>query len=201
MIVKLFTGPLNYNVSNLYQKDESEYIIGVDQGCKLLIENGITIDLALGDFDSLSESDDEILSKHSKSIKKFESVKDYTDTFLALKEALELNHTEIVIFGGIGKRFDHTFANLNLLKLGNIKMINDTTEMYMLDPGTYEIENAHKFISFFAIEDVENLTLNGFKYELDNIRLDIDDPLCISNEGSGTLSFSKGLLLVVSVND
>ena len=65
MIIKIFTGPLNYDIMNLYSKDESEFIIGVDQACSLLIENNIAIDLALGDFDSLS-IDLSIVKKNAK---------------------------------------------------------------------------------------------------------------------------------------
>ena len=64
MIIKIFTGPLNYDVKKLYQKDEFEYIIGVDQGCEMLLSNNIDIDFALGDFDSI---DSEVYKKiHNK---------------------------------------------------------------------------------------------------------------------------------------
>ena len=66
---------------------------------------------------------------------------------------------------------------------------------------SYEIENEFKYISFFAIEDVSNLTLKGFKYELKDIQLSTEDPLCISNENEGRLSFKEGLLLVVHQNE
>ena len=49
MIIKIFTGPLNYDISQLYSKDVDEYIIGVDQGCSQLLEQSINIDMAIGD--------------------------------------------------------------------------------------------------------------------------------------------------------
>ena len=201
MIIKIFTGPLNYNIKNLYKEESAEFIIGVDQGCQLLLEAGIDIDLAIGDFDSVSKNIFDKIVEQSKKTIVLNSVKDYTDTFLAVKEALKIEHTEIQIYGGIGKRFDHTFANVNLLKLGNIKIINNDSIMYMLDPGTYEIMNKHKYISFFSIEDVVGLTLEGFKYPLKEVYLDTDNPLCISNEGEGNLSFTDGLLLVILQNE
>ena len=72
--------------------------------------------------------------------------------------------------------------------------------MYMLDPGSYEIENSFRYISFFAIEDIKDLTLKGFKYEIINVDLSTENPLCISNELQGSLNFEKGLLLVVHQN-
>jgi thiamine pyrophosphokinase len=71
----------------------------------------------------------------------------------------------------------------------------------MLDPGEYEIENKFKYISFFAIEDVKDLTIKGFLYELNNIDLSTEDPLCISNELEGSISFKEGLLLVIHQNE
>ena len=197
MIIKIFTGPNNYDISSLYNKDNDEYIIGVDIGAYLLASKKIEIDLSIGDFDSVNNNELEIIKKYSKEIKKFEEKKDYTDTYLAIKIALSMEYDEIVIYGGTGGRFDHGFANMNLLKLGKISIVSNDIMMYMLDPGKYEIENKFKYISFFAIEDVLELTLKGFKYELNNIKLSTEDPLCISNELARSVSFKEGLLLVV----
>lgn len=201
MIIKIFTGPLNYDVKSLYEKEEKEYIIGVDQACKYLLDNNIKIDLALGDFDSLEEGYLDKIKSSSRTTKIYDSVKDYTDTFLAINEALSIPHSEIIVYGGLGKRFDHSYANLNLLKLGNITLQNNDTKMYVLNPGSYYIENKFKYVSFFGIEDVFNLTLQGFKYDVFNKTLEVDDPICISNEGSGAVSFSAGLLLVIEQKD
>lgn len=197
MIVKIYTGPLNYTLSNLYNKQDNEYNIGVDQGCKFLLENDIHINLALGDFDSLDNELYNLIKENAEKLHKLNVIKNHTDTYIAVKEALLLEPEEIIIYGGLGKRIDHTIANINLLKLGNITMVNDETIMYLIEPGKHIIKNKHKYISFFSIEDIKNLSLDGFKYPLNNIELDIDDPLCISNEGEGVVTFTEGLLLVI----
>ncbi len=197
MIIKIFTGPNNYDISSLYNKEDNEYIIGVDIGAYLLAVSNINIDLSIGDFDSVDNNQFELIKKQSKEVKIFEEKKDYTDTYLALQTALSMDYDEIVIYGGTGGRFDHGFANMNLLKLGKVSIVSNDILMYMLDPGKYEIENKFKYISFFAIEDIKELFLKGFKYEINNIDLSTEDPLCISNEKEGTVSFKEGLLLVV----
>lgn len=197
MKIKIFTGPDNYDISSLYIKEDSEYIIGVDKGAIMLLEKGINIDMAIGDFDSINEKENSLLKETVKNIKKFSIDKDYTDTYLAVKEALKLNYDEIIIYGGIGQRVDHMLGNIALLKLGDITMLNNNTKMYILDPGEYEISGKYDYISFFAVEDVINLMLEGFKYTLKNYDLLIDDPLCISNKGNGQVSFEAGTLLVV----
>ena len=200
MIIKIFTGPNNYDLSSLYSKEKNEFIIGVDIGAYLLALDNIKIDLAIGDFDSVDSVEFELIKKHSNEIKKYDEKKDYTDTYLAIQVALSMEYDEIVIYGGTGGRFDHEFANMNILKLGKISIVSNDIMMYMLDPGSYEIENKFRYISFFAIEDIKDLTLKGFKYEISNIDLSTENPLCISNELQGSLNFKKGLLLVVHQN-
>ena len=78
---------------------------------------------------------------------------------------------------------------------------NDHVSMFVLRPGSYEIEPKRKYISFFALEDVKQLDLIGFKFQQRKYDLDRDDPLCVSNEGSGIVSFTKGLLLVVEQDE
>ena len=58
-----------------------------------------------------------------------------------------------------------------------------------------------KYISFFAIEDCYNLSIKGFKFSVNNYYLNTNDSLCVSNEGSGEIEFSKGKILVISSDD
>lgn len=197
MIVKIFAGPLNYDFKKVYKRDEEEFIVGVDHGALLCMQNNLPIDLAIGDFDSVTESEYLQIKEYAKETKKYKTRKDYTDLYLAIEDILELNFNKIVIYGAMGGRFDHSFANLSLLRLGSISIVTEEAIMYALHPGTHRIKNKHKYISFFALEDVPDLTLRGFLYEKRNFELFVDDPLCISNEKEGVVSFSEGLLLVI----
>ncbi len=201
MIVKLFINPLNYSLDRLYTKEENEYLIGVDKGAYHALKHGIELDLAIGDFDSTDETETAYIKKHAKVVKTHKARKDETDSYLAIKEALRLNPEEIIVYGGIGSRLDHTYANIALLKQGTIVFMNDKNKMYMLSPGQYDIKNTQTYISFFAIEDVVKLSLTGFSYAITDYDLAVDDPLCVSNKGSGTVSFDEGLLLVMESSD
>ena len=201
MIVKIFTKPLNYSIDKIYKKDLNEYLIGVEDGAFYAHSQNLELDLVIGDFDSIDKAKLEIVEKHAKKVKQFPIKKDYTDTYLAIKEALKLDVSSIIIYGGIGERFDHSYANILLLKLGPVTIQTDREKIYLLDPGHYEIENAFENISFFALEAVRNLSLYEFSYPLDKYDLDIDDPLCISNKGSGSIRFTKGLLLVIESSE
>jgi len=197
----IFTGPKNYNIQQLFQKNDGDYVIGADQGALFLAELGIHFDLAIGDFDSVLPSDIELIKKHADTFKEFPIKKNFTDTFLAVQEAWNQGAVEIVLYGGVGQRFDHTYANVLLLEMGNITMVNDSLKMYVLSPGTYDILNSYQYVSFFAVEDVKNLSLQGFLYDVEDITLPVGDPLCVSNQQEGTVSFTNGKLLVIHQNE
>lgn len=196
MKCNIVTGPNDYDLKKIYTVDDT-YTIGADIGAYMLSKCEIKFNLALGDFDSVTPFELDQIRRYADEILEYPIKKDKTDTFLAIEEALKRGFTDITIYGGLGKRMDHTFANLMLLKLGDIKIITEHEIMYVLDPNTYEINNTYKYVSFFALEDVKDLTLHGFEYELENYDLSVDDPLCISNKGKGTLSFTEGSLLVI----
>ena len=201
MIVKIFAAPLTYDIAKVYKKDVEEFIIGVDHGALFLVRNNMPIDLAIGDFDSVNETEFEEIKAVAKETKRYRQRKDYTDLYLAIEEVLEMSYHRIIIYGGMGGRFDHSYANLQLLKLGSISIVTEDAILYALQPGTHRIRNKYKYISFFALEDIFDLSIRGFKYEKINFELYIDDPLCISNEKEGVVSFSEGLLMVIHQNE
>ena len=201
MICHVFTGPTDYTISTYYKIKENELVIGVDQGAYYLAKNQFKMDLAIGDFDSVSTEEFNLIKQYAKTIRTFAVKKDYTDTRLAIDEAFVLGYDTIKLYGGVGKRFDHSYANMQLLRLGNIEIINDSTKMYVLHPGKHYIQNEFPYISFFALETVYHLQLQGFLYELKKDKLTTDDSLCISNQGSGTVTFHEGLLLVIEQRD
>lgn len=87
-----------------------DFIIAADGGWLACRKAGITPDLLLGDFDSLSTRPD------FPNILRVPVEKDDTDTMLAVKTGLERGETEFHIYGGMGgRRTDHTIANFQAL--------------------------------------------------------------------------------------
>ena len=62
-----------------------DYFVGVDRACLYLLELGLPLDLAVGDFDSVSELELDVIQSTAKSCKKASAEKNATDTELALK--------------------------------------------------------------------------------------------------------------------
>jgi len=80
-----------------------DYIIGVDAGTESLLEAGVKVDLAIGDFDSLKDKN---ILKGLKYLE-YPKDKDYSDTDLAVIKALSLNYDEIILTNMLGGRTDH----------------------------------------------------------------------------------------------
>jgi len=200
--IKIFIGPNDYDFKTVYFEEANEMIVGVDSGCEYLVHLDKEIDLAVGDFDSIDPKVFQVISGKCKHIIRLNEKKDMTDLAYALDYLYNhVNYRTIEIFGGISGRVDHFIANLNLMKKYRFSMRDNHHYMYILDKGTYQVDNFKKYISFFAIEDVYGLTLTGFKYPLDSYFLSTSDSLSVSNEGSGVVSFAKGKLLIIMSED
>lgn len=200
--IKVFTGPNNYDFNKMYFEEADQFIVGVDSGLQYLLDNNISIDLAVGDFDSLQQKFIDDVKKKSRQVIQLEKSKTMTDLAYAIDYLYNnMDYELIEIYGGIGGRIDHLLANMNLLKRFDLTFKDNQHYIYTLRKGKHKIENYHRYISFFALEDVYNLSLTGFKFELNSYYLSTSDSLCVSNEGSGELQFSKGKLLVISSDD
>ncbi|MBU0997113.1 MAG: thiamine diphosphokinase [Firmicutes bacterium] len=200
--IKIFSGPNNYTLSNVYYEETDELIVGIDSGLEYLIDSKIHIDLAIGDFDSIEKRYLDLLPNRAEKIIQLPAEKNMTDLAYAIDYLYNnFDYKSIEIYGGIGGRIDHLFANVNLLKRFQISFRDDQHLIFVLKKGKHKIEHYFKYISFFAIEDVFELNIKGFKYELDNYFLSTSDSVCVSNEGTGMVEFSKGRLMIVCSNE
>lgn len=176
----------------------NKYVIGIDKGTKLCLDNGIVPKMAVGDFDSVNKEEYNFISKNVKDIIKLNCIKDDTDTFHAISNIDKSDN--IIILGGIqGNRIEHFYANMKLFSIyPNLVIMDDFTKISLVKNNT-TVNESNSFYSFFAIEEVSNLILKGFKYPLNKYHLKVNDSLCISNElidSEGSISFTKGKLLL-----
>jgi thiamine pyrophosphokinase len=188
--------------------------VGVDRGVYTLLEKGIKPSIALGDFDSVTEEEFQIIEKKVDQIFRFSPEKDETDMELALSWALKKIPEKIRVFGATGGRLDHMFGNIQLLIQNNknkndveIEIIDRQNIIFLKSPGTYTLQKItdKKYISFIPISaEVKGLTLIGFKYPLTECHISLGSTLCISNElliDNGTFSFSEGILMIIRSTD
>ncbi len=184
------------NLKNLINLDEYT-IYACDNAVSELIKQNVTIDLAVGDFDSLENLD---VLKGIKTIK-LSKLKDDSDTSYALRHAYQMTN-DVILVGGIkGNRSDHFLANLFLLeKYPNLVIIDDTNKIKRLEKGTYPIKKEnYDYLSIFPLEDIK-ITLTGVVFSLIDEELSQYDVIGLSNEIKhkyATLDLSRGVILLI----
>lgn len=210
VIINIVSGSPSLEIS-LIDEYPSDLTIGVDFGAYRLIKDNKIVDIAFGDFDSISTDQFVKILNSCAQVLKFNAEKDKTDTELALSHAITLHPSIINLFGATGRRIDHFLSVINLFSLSlehNIllNIVDSFNKIYVLKPGHHIIEKTKfKYISFFGYNGcVSNLTLKGLKYELTNYLLTNSDSLCVSNEfndANAEISFTEGNLLIVESSD
>ncbi len=186
-----------------FNKKNYDTIIGADRGSLIAISNDIKLDIAIGDFDSVNEEEFNLIKKNSKRIIKLNPIKDTSDTNSAIK--LVKDYDEIYLLGGIGgNRIEHLFANIiDLINYPNLHIMNRYSLIEIINDSNYQIRNDYKFISFYSLDNNTIITLKGFKYNLDNYNLKMNDSLCLSNEiiDEPYLKLNGKLLVIYSKED
>ena len=190
------------------------YLIAADKGLEFFLHTGICPDMAVGDFDSLSDEGEEFLkSLENTEICRLRPEKDDSDTQSAVCRAAERGGKNIVLFGCLGTRLDHIFANMGLLVWGQQRGIRVSIHdrynyITMIESGTVLKRKGQfgKYVSFFSMGgDVLGLTLKGFKYPLNRHYLTVSDcGLTVSNEISeeeAEVTFDSGNLVMIMSRD
>ena len=197
----------------ILQSEETEFIIGVDKGLQFLYENEIKPDYIVGDFDSVPREIVEYYrTEENVPIREFNPVKDASDTEIALRLCLGLRRKEIYILGGTGNRIDHLWANIQCLNIalaaGSEAMILDShNRIRILEHGITltRAEAFGKYFSVFPLElPVEDFSISGAKYPLQNHLLSAGDSLCVSNECAEDevkISFVCGKVILMETRD
>ncbi|MBW5448160.1 thiamine diphosphokinase [Cohnella sp. CFH 77786] len=189
-----------------------DYLIGADSGAEFLVRHGIAPDLALGDFDSVPADRLTSISAASKDYLAVDPVdKDWTDTELALREALDRGYSRIRILGGLGSRFDHSLANVHLLRQafergGEAVLIDEHNEIRLCaDACRMNQDPRYPYVSLLPLTPVvTGVNLTGFRYPLNEATLTLGWSLGVSNvldAPSGTVSIREGQVLVIRSRD
>lgn len=211
-------GTISLTIAGEYLNNQIfDITIAVDNGLKTVDQLNISVDYIVGDFDSVAP---ELLLKYQNKakennsviIKKYNPIKDATDTQIAIELAIELNAEEIVILGATGTRIDHLLANIHLLYLPLVKnikafILDEHNKIYLLNRNTtlYKDQLYGPFISIQPFtENVKEVTLQGFKYPLLDRNMHIADSLGVSNElveSQANILLKAGILCVIESKD
>ena len=190
---------------NSYIKD-ADIIIGADKGSEYLYDYDMVPDLILGDFDSINEDKLKNIEDENVEVIKFPPEKDYTDTEIAIMEAMKRGADIIYLFGALGTRADHSLGNIGLIlttkkKGARLIIIDDNNKMYLADKKMTLHGAYGEIISFHAMSDVvRGLKIRGAKYNLDSYDMHMLDPRAVCNEfieNPIDIEFDSGELLII----
>lgn len=190
---------------------EADILIGSDRGALYLIQHGYTPHISMGDFDSVSTEELELIRASSLSFIECDPIyKDLTDTEMAFNWALDRQPEQIILLGALGTRFDHSLANVHLLRKGtelgiSCSIIDANNQILVINRKTSIERGSYSHISLLPLSlTVTGITLNGFQYPLQQATLETGQSLGISNiltEPKGFIEIESGLLLVIQSKD
>lgn len=183
-----------------------EIIICADKGAEYALYYGIKPDLIIGDMDSVNK---DILNQFKQAKIETASPENYTDTHLAVVRAMESGADDITMICATGIRNDHFIANVRLLITiheggATGRIIDDTNAIYLCTGNTWITDKKGMTLSLIAASDkVKGITLEGFKYPLNNFDAGMGWVTGISNElisNRAHVSVDSGMLFVFEVH-
>lgn len=190
--------------------EAGDYIIGADKGCDALYEYNIKPDLIIGDFDSAKK---EVINSFKNSgfdVITLNPEKDYADTYLAYEKAVEKGYKKVLFFGVTGTRMDHSLGNVGILMKAlnegiEAEIIDEHNRSFLINKKTILKGEYKETVSLIPLsEKVENVTIKGAKYTLDNYTMTLLEPRAICNEflhEDIEISFDSGIIMIIFPKD
>ena len=160
--------------SSLLPKNQDIYL-GVDGGCLKLLEQGLPLDIAVGDFDSISEVDFRKIQAQAKQVVQSVPEKNDTDLELALKTVFEdYPDAAVTVYGAFGGRLDHFLSNIFLPTdpdlapyMEQIQLVDEQNRLVSRPAGSHEIQPdpTMTYVGFMPVGE-GRLEITGAKYPL-----------------------------------
>lgn len=201
--------------------DDVQLVVAADGGARHAAPLGVTIDLWVGDGDSIDPADLAALAEAGVEIERSPADKDETDTELAIRAALARVTGGVIILGATGgPRIDHELANIALLAMPELERAARAAIIYTprstirllrgpavpdRRPATASVQGAPgdtvSLVPFGG--DAHGVTTSGLRYPLTDATLPLGTPRGVSNiveEARGIeaqVMLREGLLLLI----
>ncbi|MGT2896398.1 thiamine diphosphokinase [Streptococcus entericus] len=186
--------------------------VGVDRACLFLLEHGLALDMAVGDFDSVTAEELATIKHHALILHQAPAEKNDTDAELALKLIFAQYPTaEVTIFGAFGGRLDHELSNLFLPSdpelapyMQQLVLVDDLNRVQFFPAGSHEVTQAEgmTYLAFMASGEGQ-FTIQGAKYEMTRSTF-FQKKVYSSNEFLGQpvrFSLDEGYAVVIQSRD
>jgi thiamine pyrophosphokinase len=181
-------------------------IIVADGGAEQALRLGLDVDIAVGDFDSISALDLDALERADTRIVRHERAKNATDLELALDLALELQPRHILVVGSSSGRADHTFGQIQLLASDAYRSVEIDAQLGVASIHVVRGERSlagtpGDLISLFALHGpAEGVVTEGLVYPLHGETLAPGTSRGVSNvfaAAEARITVEHGVLLAV----
>ena len=152
------------------QIKSSDIIIAIDGATNILMDNEITPDVAIGDFDSIDSS-------HKNNISTIVNMEDQnkTDLEITLNWCIDHNYTSLSIFGISGQSEDHFLGNFFIINeyadtIDCIIYTDYSTIIPCIGKKTFDSFEGET-VSIISFEKENKITSTNLQYPLDAYKL------------------------------
>lgn len=185
---------------------DGAFVVAADGGADTALALGLHVDLAIGDFDSLSAGGLAALERAGTRIEKHPAAKNATDLELALDAALAAAPRSILVVGSAGGRLDHVLSSLELL--ASSRYVGVELDAQLGDALVHVIRDSRAFqgtpgelLSLHAVHGAARGVLTeGLRYPLVGETLEPGSSRGVSNvfaEPEARVSLTDGVLLAI----
>lgn len=204
--VVIFTGGDPPRVRTAKLLPSEAYVIAADSGLEHAMSVGRSVDLVVGDMDSVRPLVLESAIRAGVMAERHPAAKDQTDIELALDRALDMGASRVDVVGGSGDRLDHFLANVLLLASPRYEAMNVRAFMgsACVDVVRESLEfqgNRGDLVTLLPVSGVvEGATTGGLLYRLEGDTLMFGSTRGVSNkmsEPTAWVSVGSGVLAVV----
>lgn len=179
-----------------------DFVICADSGYDRAKMNKIKPNIVIGDMDS---AENELAGENTVI---YPVRKDFTDGELAVRYVLDNGFCEVLLFGMIGTRMDHTLANISLLKQlkGIDAVIIDANNEIRFTDGKIELSGKKgDIVSIIPFDgDVFGVTTEGLDYPLSDGTVRSGTTLGVSNvmvEDKCRITVKSGSAFIIRSKD
>ena len=198
-------------LKKILEENKFETIIAADKGLEALNKINVMPNYIIGDFDSVNKTTLNQYENKNIEITYLKPEKDFTDTHMAIKLAIEKRAKHITIIGATGTRMDHTLANIHILNealQNNVptEIINENNRIMLINRKAKLIKNTnYKYVSIIPLTTkITGVTLKGFKYNIENATINLGESIGVSNEQieqEALIEIKEGIAILIYSKD
>jgi thiamine pyrophosphokinase len=196
--------PVPSHVATTLPRDA--HVIAADSGLSIALALGLTVDLVVGDLDSVDPRTLARARAAGVAVEEHPAAKDLTDLALALDAAVVHGAERVVVVGGHGGRLDHLLANALLLAspvYAAVEVVGRMGEatVHVVRSVTHLAGTPGELVSLLPVHGaVTGVTTHGLLYPLHEEDLPSGSSRGVSNEFAepeARVEVATGVLLAV----